>query len=120
VNWRSRKRGIIPRLENGDLTGLRPPTLDRLKLWLGAGVRVAGRPNWHFVKLHTHGVKDVNAAMLLGEPMRQFHASLRDLAQRDERFRYYYVTAWEMASLVLAAEAGATDPAAVLIAQPSR
>ena len=116
LDWSSRKWGVLPRIENGDLTGRRPPTLARLALWLQAGVQVAGRPDWSFVKLHTHGTQDANAAMLLGEPMRQFHAALRDWAARDDGFRYYYVTAWEMAALARAAESGATDPAAVLSA----
>ena len=120
LDWGHRKWGVLPRLENGDLTGLRPPTLSRLKLWMEAGVTVAGRPDWLFVKLHTHGTKDANAPMLLGQPMRQFHTSLRDLAAHDGGFRYYYVTVWELAALVWAAEAGATDPAEVLAGQVSR
>jgi hypothetical protein len=106
--------GRIARIENGDLTGRRPPTLARLKLWLQAGVRVERRPDWLFVKLDTHGTQDANAAMLLGEPMRRFHISLLELATRDEKFRYYYVTTWEMAALVHGAESRATDPAAIL------
>jgi hypothetical protein len=116
LDFRQRKWGLLPRIENGDLTARRPPTAERLALWIGAGVSVAGKPDWQFVKLHTHGAQEANAEMLLGEPMRRFHASLAELAARDEGFRYYYVTAWELASLVLAAEAGATDPAAVLAA----
>jgi hypothetical protein len=110
LDWRRRKWGLLPRLENGDLHGGRPPTADRLRLWLRAGVAVEGRPEWRFVKLHTHGAQERNAAMLLGEPMRRFHQSLAELAQQDRAFRYYYVTAREMADLVRQAEAGEREP----------
>jgi hypothetical protein len=114
LDWQSRKWGVLPRLENGDLTGHRPPSVSRLWLWMQAGVRVIGRHDWLFIKLHTHGAFEANTAMLLGEPMRQFHIALRALAERNDWLRYYYVTAWEMAQLVHAAENGAWDPSTIL------
>jgi hypothetical protein len=44
--------------------------------------------------------------MLLGEPMVRFHADLANLARRNPRFHYHYVTAREMYNLIKAAEAG--------------
>jgi len=43
--------------------------------------------------------------MLLGEPMRAFHQSLREFRAWNEWFQYHYVTAREMAALVPQAEA---------------
>lgn len=119
LDWRRRKWGILPRIENGDLTGRRPPTMRRLDLWLNAGVAVLGRPNWRFIKLHTHGAQEANAAMLLGDPMRRFHTALAEYARPRGDFRYYYVTPWEMTQLAIAAQAGQTDPNAVLDAADS-
>ncbi|MCA9033425.1 MAG: hypothetical protein KDA66_21595, partial [Planctomycetaceae bacterium] len=82
--------------------------------WLDAGVCVAGRPDWRFVKLHTHGCKDGNIDELLGPGMQQFHADLAALHQQHPGFRYHYVTAWEMAQLVHLAESGETDPDVLL------
>lgn len=96
--------GLIPRVENGDLLGNHPPTLDRFKLWLKANVAVAGRPDWRFVKLHTHGCKDSNINMLLGDPMEQFHRELETFTRRHPNIRLHYVTAWEMAQKVHEAE----------------
>jgi hypothetical protein len=110
-SWRSRKWGLLPRLENGDLTGRRPATLERFHLWCSAGVHVSGRENWLFVKLHTHGAQEANAGMLLGEPMRRFHLDLHAFALENPQFRIYYVTAREMADLVRQAELGHLDPA---------
>ena len=36
LNWKRRKAGVLPRLENGDLTEANPPNLDRFQLWLSA------------------------------------------------------------------------------------
>ena len=96
LDWQRRKFGIIPRIENGDLTAARPPSLERMRLWLKAGVHLPGCPQRLFVKLHTHGCKDGNIDMLLGEPMKKFHRELSKQAQQNSLFRYHYVTAWEM------------------------
>jgi hypothetical protein len=113
LDWSRRKYGLLPSIENGELTGIRPPTLARLWNWLGAGIGVQGAPDVRFVKLHTHGAWEANTSMLLGEPMRAFHAGLRQYADEHEEFRYYYVTAREMAAAVRALEEGAKVSATV-------
>lgn len=104
LNWRDRKWGILPRIENGDLHAPNPPTWPRMLDWLKAGVRVQGQPNWVFVKLHTHGCKPGNIDLWLGDRVQQFHAELAGQAAANPLFRYHYVTAWEMAQLVHSAE----------------
>lgn len=110
LDWSSRKWGLVPRIENGDLTARRPPTLRRFSLWCSANVHVVGREDWIFIKLHTHGTQEENAAMLLGEPMRRFHMVLAEWARRCSTWKYWYVTARELAQLVHRAESGATEP----------
>ncbi len=99
-----RKWGMIPKIENGDLLDSHPPQIRRLPLWLQAGVTVAGKPNWRFVKLHTHGCKPSNMSMWLSDTVQQFHADLARTHREQPQFRYHYVTAWEMAQLVRQAE----------------
>jgi hypothetical protein len=106
LNWRWRKWGVLPRAENGDLTLRNPPTLNRLRLWLELGIHVEGQADWLFAKLHTHGGIPRNMAMLLGEPMREFHNTLGDFASAHRGFQYHYVTARELVNIVHAAEAG--------------
>jgi hypothetical protein len=106
LNWQRKKFGLLPRIENSDLTAANPPTLDRLRLWLDCQVAVEGRPNWVFVKLHTHGAKPDNTRMLLGEPMREFHRSLAKLAKKDHTICFHYVTARELVNILHAAETG--------------
>jgi len=110
ADWSARKLGIIPKLETGDLRPVRPPTIERLQLWLRAGVTVKGRDDWRFIKLHAHGAQEPSSEMLLGEPMRRFHEALAGFAAVHPWFFYYYVTAREMADLVRQAERGETQP----------
>ncbi len=106
LNWRRRKCGVFPRIENGCLQGNQPPDPGRLDDWLSAHVQIAARPDWFFVKLHTHGAPEGNQRVLLGEPMRDFHRALARRARENPSFQFHYVTAREMYNLVRAAEAG--------------
>jgi hypothetical protein len=110
MDWHARSRGVMPRIENGDLLNRRPPTWQRFQQWMKCGVHVAGRPDWSFVKLHTHGCKDGNIDTLLGEDTQQFHRDLAQYAKEHPSFRFYYVTAYEMAQMVHQAEAGIARP----------
>lgn len=115
LDWEDRRRGIIPRIENGDLLHRRPPTIHRFQQWLKCGVHVAGRPDWCFIKLHTHGCKDGNIDTLLGEQTQQFHLDLARLAAEHQHLRYHYVTAWEMSRLINQAESGAATPSVLSV-----
>ncbi|GIX05400.1 MAG: hypothetical protein KatS3mg114_1269 [Planctomycetaceae bacterium] len=111
---RRRKAGVLPRLENGDVLASHPWHIRRLPLWMQARIQVRGRPNWWFIKLHTHGCKPANLHMWLSSATRDFHHALAQIHRHQPWFRYYYVTAWEMAQLIHAAEHGESDPLAVL------
>ncbi len=110
ADWSRRRFHLVPGLENGDLQANHPPTIERWKLWLRAGVHVIGRPEWLFVKLHTHGAQEKNADMLLGMPMRRFHEAIAKWTTEHPGCKYYYVTAREMAMLVHQAESGVPQP----------
>jgi hypothetical protein len=106
LDWRRRKWGILPRIENGCLQARQPPNAGRLDLWLRARVQVPVRPDWFFVKLHSHGAVERNQQVVLAEPMVRFHHTLAERARADADFHFHYVTAREMYNLVRAAEAG--------------
>lgn len=101
-------RGV--RIENGDLQGNDPPTLARFRSWLAQHVHVKGRPEWCFVKVHTHGAPEKNAFAMLGEPTRRFHEEM--LAECKERgVRLHYVSARELVNVAEAAMRGESgDP----------
>jgi hypothetical protein len=104
-----------PRVENGCIQASQPPSMARLEQWVRAGVRVRGRPDWVFVKLHTHGAPGANRRVLLGDPMSQFHRGLAARAASDPAFAFHYVTAREMYNLAKAAEAGFGGPVSAAI-----
>jgi hypothetical protein len=106
LNWERRKWGLLPRIENADLTGANPPRMDRMRLWLQLGIHIAGRPDWVFIKLHTHGGIPQNFNMLLGEPMREFHRAALAQFNDGEKFRLHYVSARELVNILHAAEQG--------------
>jgi hypothetical protein len=108
LDWGRRKWGLLPRVENACLQASQPPTIERLANWLRAGVRVPSRPDWFFIKLHTHGATEANQSVLLGEPMVRFHEALARRFATDPAFTFHYVTAREMYNLAKAAEAGWT------------
>jgi hypothetical protein len=105
-DWRKRRLGIVPRLENGCIQGSQPARIERLESWLRARVQVPARPDWFFVKLHAHGAPEDSHEALLGASMVRFHEDLARRAAENPRFHYHYVTAREMYNLVKAAEAG--------------
>ena len=106
LDWGRRKWGLIPRMENGCLQGNQAPSMHRLDNWLRARVQVSTRPDWFFVKLHTHGAPEANQKTLLGEATVQFHQGLALRSQEQANFHVHYVTAREMYNLIRAAEAG--------------
>ena len=111
LNWRWRKLGVLPRVENADVRRSSPPRPDRTDLWVRLGIHVRGRPEWTFVKVHTHGTQEHDMDTLLGPAT---DALFRDLETRyndGERYVLHYVTAREMYNIIKAAEAGrAGDP----------
>ncbi|MCG3150052.1 MAG: hypothetical protein PCFJNLEI_03519 [Verrucomicrobiae bacterium] len=92
LNWRRRK------IENADVAGYSPATLERAHLWLKQRIGVAGKPDWVFVKVHTHGCQERNMAAVLDGTL---HEALAQLP-----VKLHYVTARETFNLIKAAEAG--------------
>ncbi len=111
LNWRRRRRGFMPAIENGDLTAINPPAPDRTDLWIRSGISVAGHPDWVFVKAYTHGAQERNAARLLGDD-RGLAFLFEDLLARyddGERHVLHFSTPWEIYRAVRALEAGDRD-----------
>ena len=90
------------RIDSAALTARDPGTRSRLATWISRGIHVAGRPEWVFVKLHTHGAPDEQAASLLGEPGYEMHRQLARHYNDGLRFVLHYVSAREMFNIALA------------------
>ena len=101
----SRKFGIFPRIENGDISGGLVADARRCHHWFELGARVLGAPNHVFVKVHTHGTQEKLHAAVLGGQAREMYRGLAAM-QRDG-LCLHFVTAYEMWRTVRALECGA-------------
>jgi hypothetical protein len=107
LDWSRRVGPVpVPRLENGDLTAEYPPTAQRFRLWASARVAVQGRPEWVFIKLHTHGLIERHLPVLVGEPMQRFLDEVLAAFGAGLGHRVHFATAREAANMILAAVAG--------------
>lgn len=104
--WHNRKFGLLPRIENADVRTSSPPTPRRVDAWVETGVHVEGRPEWVFVKVHTHGTQERDIDTLLGRPMREAFEYLGRRYNDGKEWRLHYVSAREMYNIAKAAERG--------------
>jgi hypothetical protein len=93
------------RIESAALDGSDPPTAERLATWVAQDITVRGRPEWVFVKVHTHGAPEKNAGALLGDAALRFHQALQQYND-GVRWKLHYVTAREMYNVARAAMDG--------------
>lgn len=108
LDWKRRKWGLLPRIENADVRAAQPPTESRVDLWIRQHVHVQGRPEWVFVKIHTHGTQEQDLETLLGEPMDRMHDYLERKYNDGSNYVLHYVSAREAYNIAKAAEAGCT------------
>lgn len=102
----NRKFGIVPRIENADVRTSSPPLKSRVDAWVETGIHVEGKPEWVFVKVHTHGTQERDMDTLLGEPMRQAFEYLETRYNDGREWKLHYVSARETYNIVKAAEQG--------------
>ena len=107
-----REGTLKPRLEYAAVTAEDPATASRVHRWVRQNIHVAGRPEWVFVKVHTHGALEPQAVSLLGEGGQALHRILTSRYNDGKRWKLHYVTAREMYNLARAAMDGMSgDPA---------
>ncbi len=106
LDWRRRRHGILPRIDNSDLNPSLPPDAARLPLWLRHAPRVAGAPHVCFIKLACHGAPEKAHQPLLGAPARAFFERLVRDYDDGRSYRLRFMTCWEMVQAVHALERG--------------
>ena len=104
LGFRPKKMPV--RIEMGDVAANDPPSAARIERWVDAGVSVEGRPEWVFVKVHTHGAPELQAEMLLGDGGRALHDELGSRYNDGKSWNLHYVTAREMFNVAIAAMDG--------------
>ncbi len=98
----TRAEKIPVRIENSAITAKEPGTAKRVATWVKQNIHVAGRPEWVFVKVHTHGAPELQAASLLGEGGRTLHRALTSRYNDGRSWILHYVSAREMFNIAIA------------------
>jgi hypothetical protein len=106
TGWR--KWGFIPKLENCDIRASCPPLKSRIDFWVNQHIHVENRPEWTFIKIHTHGTQERDTPTLLGPQMDELYLYLQSKYRDELGWDLHYVSAREMYNIVKAAEAGKT------------
>lgn len=105
-NKEESKFGFLPKIERADIRQNCQPTPGRVDNWVDTHIHVKGRPEWIFIKIHTHGAQDIDMDCLLGKPVESMHTHLTTKYNDGEHYKLHYVSAREMYNITKAAEAG--------------
>lgn len=106
LNFKKLKKKIFPQIENSDIRRSMPPSNDRVDLWVDTGIHVKNKPEWTFIKVHTHGTQDGDMNTLLGDDFDNMCHYLETKYNDGENYILHYVSAREMYNVAKAAEAG--------------
>lgn len=106
LRWRSRFNRFLPSIEICALDGTNKPVPGRMDYWIENALRVKGRPDWLFVKIHAHGAIEMNLDNLLRDAADGMYSYLEKEYNDKINYFLHYVTAREMYNVIKAAEAG--------------
>ncbi len=85
-----------------------PANRGRIDFWISQNIIVQGRPEWIFIKIHTHGIQD--SKVFFSKETHDMFSYLEDKYGKGS-YRLHYITAREAYNIVRAAEDGRTgDP----------
>ncbi|MBN2089697.1 hypothetical protein JW964_08785 [candidate division KSB1 bacterium] len=106
LTWNQTNHRFIPSIENGDICDTNPPSISRIDEWINANIHIKGRPEWIFVKVHTHGANPRNWKSLFGEEMQKMFTYLETKYNDGKNYKLHYITAREAYNIIKAAEDG--------------
>lgn len=106
IRWKDRKKGLIPSIEDADISSKNPPTEKRIDFWIKTAVHIKNRPEWIIVKVHTHGAPESEHETLLGVTAEKMHEYLGTAYNDGKNYKLHYVTARELYNIIKAAESG--------------
>jgi hypothetical protein len=97
LNWKSRKLGLIPRIEAGELSLDAPPNETRIDLWKKSNITIEGMGEHVFIKIYTHGLQEKNMKMFFdNNGFDTLWSTLEEKFKNSEGYSLHYVSAWEM------------------------
>jgi hypothetical protein len=91
-------------VENAEIHPAVPVTPRRVDAWMRANIHVEGRPEWRFIKIHTHGASTkADADEILGPELDQALTYLEKAYNDGAHYVLHYVTAREAFNVARAA-----------------
>lgn len=106
LRWLSRTHRFKPSIEASNIDKSDYPSSGRIDYLVRNAIRVEGQPNWLFIKIHSHGCREVDFDCLLGSLAERMYDRFESSYNDKHNFFLHYVTAREMYNMIKAAEAG--------------
>lgn len=106
LRWNFKDHKIFPSIESANIDRSDLPTRNRIDYWVKNGIFVKGKPEWIFLKIHTHGAPEEAHEVLLGKFSDEMYSYLEEIYNDGEKYMLHYVTARQMYNIIKAAEAG--------------
>ena len=103
----ARPAKLFLEVENAEIHAAVPVTPRRVDAWMRANIHVGGRPEWRFIKIHTHGasIKE-DADEILGPELDGALSYLEKTYNDGSHYVLHYVTAREAFNVARAAVDG--------------
>ncbi|MGV8048735.1 MAG: hypothetical protein AB2L21_00060 [Anaerolineaceae bacterium] len=108
LRWKSRLHKFKPSIEQSNIDKSDYPFNERVDYWIRKRIHVKGMPNWIFIKIHTHGAREIDWDILLGKPCDDMFTYLEAQYNDGAKYSLHYVSARELYNIIKAAEDGKT------------
>ena len=106
LRWKSRTHTFKPSIEQSNMDISDQPFPERIDYWVKKGIHVKGKPEWVFIKIHTHGSREEDRDLLLGNICDEMFTYLEFKYNDGKQYILHYVSAREMFNIIRAAENG--------------
>ena len=104
IRWKSRTHIFKPSIEQSNMDINDHPFAKRIDYWVNKGIHVKGKPEWVFIKIHTHGSREEDRDVLLGKGCDDMFSYLETHYNDGKKYALHYVSSREMFNIVKAAE----------------
>jgi len=93
-------------IDYSDLDFRDTPMPSRIDYWVKNSISIKGRPNWRFIKLHTHGGREIRFDANFGDSADIAFGYMEEKYNDGKNYLLHYVTSREMYNIIKAVEGG--------------
>ncbi|MCK9295299.1 MAG: hypothetical protein M0P70_09465 [Desulfobulbaceae bacterium] len=116
LNMKSRKFGLLPRIENGCLSHDMSISAERVSLWAAQHIHVLNRPDIIFIKLHSHGSQEQTMDFFFKHgALDHLYSLLENYCCVNRSNSLYYVSSRQMYNVVKGLEERPDAPVGTLL-----